>query len=290
MLILNNKLLNIFFEDLGFSLKEKRIRLLRQRLIYDLIKFLKKKFIVNIEPKNPDYLIYNIFGCNHLKKKYKNCIKIAYFTENQIPDFNVADYGITFSHLSFLDRTFKYSYFKDWFSKIILNNKHLKLIRKSVLKNPKRNKFCAAVISNHDKTSKFRLNFINVGFIKNKIKFLKSYKFSIAMENSEGDGYLSEKLFQSFISGTIPIYYGDYMMDEFVNPKSIILIKGNKDIYKKIAFIKKIDKQQELYEKFLKENIFTNNNNKLIENERYNFFLNIFEQEKSKAKRIDNYQ
>ena len=57
----------------------------------------------------------------------------------------------------------------------------------------------------------------NVGKIKNKIQFFESYKFSIAMENTEGDGYISEKIIESFLSGTIPIYYGDYIIDEFIN-------------------------------------------------------------------------
>ena len=37
------------------------------------------------------------------------------------------------------------------------------------------------------------------------MEFLSSYKFSIEMENSNGDGYISEKIIDSFISGTIPI-------------------------------------------------------------------------------------
>ena len=44
------------------------------------------------------------------------------------------------------------------------------------------------------------------------------------MENSEGDGYISEKIVDSFLAGTIPIYYGDYMVDEYINPKTYILI------------------------------------------------------------------
>ena len=93
--------------------------------------------------------------------------------------------------------------------------------------------------------------FNNVGCkIANKIDFLSSYKFSIAMENSEGDGYISEKIIESFISGTIPIYYGDYMIDEFINPKSYILIKNEKDIKKKIEYIKKIDSDNILEAKF----------------------------------------
>lgn len=72
------------------------------------------------------------------------------------------------------------------------------------------------------------------GRVKDKIKFLSSYKFSLAMENSNGDGYLSEKILQSYISGTIPIYYGDYLIDEYINPKTYILIKGEKDIEEKL--------------------------------------------------------
>ena len=55
------------------------------------------------------------------------------------------------------------------------------------------------------------------GLVKDKIKFLSSYKFSIAMENSEGQRYISEKILDSFMAGTIPIYYGGYMIDEYIN-------------------------------------------------------------------------
>ena len=75
------------------------------------------------------------------------------------------------------------------------------------------------------------------GRIKNKIKFLSSYKFSISMENSNGDGYVSEKIIDSLIAGTIPIYYGDYLVDEYINPKVYIMIKGQKDIHKKIDYL-----------------------------------------------------
>ena len=74
------------------------------------------------------------------------------------------------------------------------------------------------------------------GPVENKIEFFRQYKFSIAMENSDGDGYISEKIVESFIAGTIPIYYGDYMIDEYINPKSYILIKSEKDILKKIEY------------------------------------------------------
>ena len=110
------------------------------------------------------------------------------------------------------------------------------------------------------------------------------------MENSEGDGYISEKIIDSFLAGTIPIYYGDYMFDEFINPKSIILIRGEKDIKQKIEYIKKIDNDDKLYKKILKEKIFNENFQKVqeqIHNEKTKFLENIFLHGKMNAKRVD---
>jgi hypothetical protein len=272
---------------------------------YTILKeLLKTKYELEIKSDNPDYLIFDVHGCAHLNDKYQKSIKIAFFTENQIPDFNIIDYAVGHSHIMFLDRYFKRPYFIGLF--FDFNKKYLQLIRKKVLKSHKRKKFCAAVISNNYWTDNFRLEFIeelnkyklvdmggkyknNVGKIKNKIKFLSSYKFSIAMENTEGNGYLSEKIIQSFISGTIPIYYGDYMVDEYINPKSLILIRGKNDIFEKIEFIKKIDNIDKLYKKMLREDLFINYNKDKIENERIEFLYHIFDQDKKSAKRIDNY-
>ena len=174
--------------------------------------------------------------------------------------------------------------------------------------NLQKKKFCAAMISNYKSSNKFRLKFIeelnkykkvdmggkynnNVGEITNKIEFFSEYKFTIAMENSEADGYVSEKIIDSFLSGSIPIYYGDYMIDEYINPKSFILIRGEKDMMEKINYIKKIDNNDTLYKSILKENILINKNiSDNIIKEFDEFILHIFEQEKSNAKRIDNYK
>ena len=258
---------------------------------------LGNKFSFIFDSNKPDYLIFNVFGSRHLDSKYNNSVKIAYFTENRIPDLNKVDYALGFYHINYLDRYCKLQCFYSK-SKSIIN-----IIRKKYILKNKKKKFCAAVISN--KNAFFRNNFLrelnkykkvdmggkynnNIGQkVKNKIEFLSYYKFSIAMENSEGDGYTSEKIFQSFISGSIPIYFGNYMIDEYFNPKSFILIKSKKDIYNKIELIKKIDNDDKLYKSILNQNIFTNNKftNKIYE-EKYdekNFFLNIFEQDKSQA-------
>ena len=205
----------------------------------------KKNYIFKIDIDNPDYLLYDVFGCQHKDPKYNNSIKIAFFSENIIPDFNEVDYSVSQAHIIYLDRYFKYPSFI-W--RLNLFRKYnIDKIRQEVLNHPIREKFCAAVISNNYSFANFRIDFIkelnkykkvdmggyafnNIGGqVKNKIEFLSSYKFSISMENSEGDGYVTEKIIESFIAGTIPIYYGDYMIDEYINPKAYILIKYHKN-------------------------------------------------------------
>ena len=264
-------------------------------------KKLGNKFIINFDNNNPDYLIYNSFGKRHLNSQYKDAIKIAIYTENVIPDLFEADYALGHYHINYLDRYFKCSIF------LWRKYKEIKNIRENVLKAPMRKKFCAAVISNSKRSDRFRLKFINLlnnykkidmggkynnnigGRVLNKTKFLNSYKFSIAMENSNGDGYISEKIINSFMSGTIPIYYGDYMIDEFINPKSYILIKGEKDIKKKIEYIKKIDNNDEMYRKILKEDVIIEENfASKIDSELKEFLIHIFDQDKNKAYRAIN--
>jgi len=261
---------------------------------------LKDKFDIKFKRNKPDYLLYNVFGSNHLNPKYNNSIKIAIFTENFFPDFNEADYIIGHYHINYLDRYFKNSIFLTR----NINNNYFYFYRNKVLNNPKRIKFCAAVISNYQITDGFRNHFINelnkykkidMGgkynntisrSVDNKIEFLSSYKFSISMENSNGDGYLSEKIVDSLIAGTIPIYYGDYMVDEYINPKTYILIKGEKDIFDKIEYIKKIDNDDNLYKSILKEKVLLEDNIKNIHNKELKQFLyNIFSQNKTKAYR-----
>ena len=275
----------------------------------DLLKIWFKNqtnFIFDVNSENPDFLIYDIWGNEHLNSKYNNSIKIAYYSENSIPDLNYADFALGQAHIMYFDRYFKFPDFI-WVLKKV-NKYNLQKIRKDSLKKNNK-KFCAAVISNNISTGFFRIKFYkelnkykkidmggkafnNVGGrVINKIKFLSSYKFSFSLENSEGDGYISEKIIDSFLAGTIPIYYGNYMVDEYINPKTFILIRSERDIKSKIEYIKKIDNDDKLYHSILNQQIFNDNYQKIIANtleEKIKFFENIFIQGNIKGKRADN--
>ena len=284
----------IKIKSVGLFNHGKHIKWLRNKLDDD-------EFILSIDDPNPDYLIYNSFNEQDKNPKYANAIRIAFFTENIFPDLNYADYIIGHYHINYLDRYFKYSLF------LWQNFREIVKKRNEVIINPNRTKFCAAVISNCK--SSFRMNFIRElnkykkvdlegkcknrrrrKTIGNKIEFLTNYKFSIAMENSKGDGYISEKIIDSFNAGTIPIYYGDYMLDEFINPKTYILIKGKNDISEKIEYIKKIDNDKQLYLSIMKENPIIDHKfvNTIDRIEIKSFLKNIFNQDKDKAFRRDN--
>ena len=272
-----------------------------QRIKKKMKTFFQNKYIIHLDKNSPDYLIYNVFGNENLKDKYKNSIKIAYLSENCIPDFFKCDYAIGHSNIIYFDRFFKLPDCLVWPLAKIKKDMNISAIKQKAINNLKNKKFCAAVISNVRSSDLFRIKFIeelnkykkvdcggmyhnNIkGAVKNKTKFLSNYKFSIAMENSNGDGYISEKIIDSFKAGTIPIYYGGYMVDEYINPKSFILIKGEKDMRAKIEYIKKIDNDDELYKKILMEDVI--NKEKFENANMVDFFDHIFRQDKGKAKR-----
>jgi hypothetical protein len=48
------------------------------------------------------------------------------------------------------------------------------------------------------------------------------YRFTLAMENTATDGYITEKILASFLAGSIPIYFGTEQVFELFNSKAFI--------------------------------------------------------------------
>lgn len=87
-----------------------------------------------------------------------------------------------------------------------------------------------------------------------KIRFIGQYKFTIAFENSMLPGYTTEKLFDCFKAGTIPIYWGNPEVTRDVNPKAFINCNdyGN-DFDAVIQRVKEIDQDDDCYMKMLRQ-------------------------------------
>jgi len=85
-----------------------------------------------------------------------------------------------------------------------------------------KNKFCSIIASAKNQTigHKLRHAVISVfngkldvyGFnynrVDNKATALRDYKFSIVIENSKQDDYFTEKLIDTLLTGTVPLYWG----------------------------------------------------------------------------------
>ena len=75
------------------------------------------------------------------------------------------------------------------------------------------------------------------------------YKYSLYIENTQSEGYVTEKAFEGLRYGTIPIYFGN-MIEPCFNPDRIIT---NVDI------LKDLQSDEDKYIKFKNQRIFTDN-------------------------------
>jgi len=196
----------------------------------------------SVIPTKADVIIFSVFGDKN--KHYANHKKIAYTGENVAHD-KLPEHDFAFSFSPTKDNNYRlplWVWYIDWWNKKTYTNPK-DLVPKEWLtpatnpfyKNIKdRRKFCATIFSNpvmsrfeaiHNISEIARVD--NYGRYGNKIPqgeqakydLLSQYKFNLCFENSLAEGYVTEKLFQALIAGTIPIYWGDdYAWTDFSAP------------------------------------------------------------------------
>lgn len=95
-------------------------------------------------------------------------------------------------------------------------------------------------------------------YADDKKAYLKQFIFNICAENASTQGYVTEKLLESFEAGAIPIYWGDRNPEpEILNPKRIIFWNDEKVNGATLDLIKTLYHSEEERQKFYKEPIFT---------------------------------
>lgn len=244
------KKLNIKFVD--FTGAEGVARKLQARL---------EKYYELVETDQPDWVIYSVFGQEHLK--YNDCVKIFWTGENQAPDFNLCDYGLSFDHIDFGDRYMRLPlwvlYEKDTTA---LKTKHLNASLAG------KDSFCSFVYSNTNASPERgeMLDALNAyktvnsggryknnvgGPVADKLAFQQKHKFAIAFENASHDGYTTEKLVQAFAAGTVPIYWGDPRVGETFNEDAFINCLRYPNWEAVVARVKEIDEDDALWLKMI---------------------------------------
>jgi hypothetical protein len=81
-----------------------------------------------------------------------------------------------------------------------------------------------------------KLNVFGRGYkpVDYKLEALDKYAFSIVIENSKIDYYFTEKLMDSFMTGTVPIYWGCPSIGDFFNLDGMIIFNDINDLFSKI--------------------------------------------------------
>jgi len=92
-----------------------------------------------------------------------------------------------------------------------------------------------------------------INWKQEKLNFIKNYKFSIAFENASVSGWTTEKLTHPMLVNSIPIYFGHKDVAKEFNSKSFINYNDFKNMKEFIKYIIKVDNDDELYEKILRE-------------------------------------
>ena len=106
---------------------------------------------------------------------------------------------------------------------------------------------CPSKLFHNDDTLKQNFN-------NDKIEYLKDFKFNICPENTISDGYITEKLFDAFKAGCIPIYNGDENIElDLVNKNALLFFKKDEDNEELIKEIEKLHKDDKLFDSFQKQ-------------------------------------
>lgn len=206
---------------------------------------------INISDNNCDILFFSVFGDKSKIDAFNSKIKIFYTGENLLiftDYYNFTNYDLQLGFDESRKNCVRFPYWllhnylltegdfnnfikriEDNYKKFCKNNKHqFGMICSNVgndnirptLYNIINNKYellsCGRILTNSQ--------ILNEKYGNNKKDFLKNCKYNICPENSIGNGYITEKIFDAFLSGCIPIYWGD------INSEEIQLINNNKYI------------------------------------------------------------
>lgn len=253
---------------------------------------LSKHFNIELS-KNPDFLIYSCFGGKHA---HYNCTKIFYTGENVRPNYWETDFSISFDYPSNNGRNIRYPLYNLYGDLAVL----LKLKDSSSIQLEK-NKFCNMVVSNPK--GKERLTFFKLlnqykqvdsggkvfnnvgGLVPNKREFIRSYKFTLAFENSSHPGYTTEKILEPMFENSIPIYWGNPKVFTDFNTKSFVNVHEFGSLKEAVEYVAFLDQNDDAYLSMLKEPWLPNNTltQYCSEIELIKFFEKVFNHKYSKV-------
>ena len=209
---------------------------------------------------DPDIVFYSCYAREHMK--YQNALKVFFNGENVHPDFNECDYAISCQPIQYGNRYFRLSDFDITMDASVNDRRGLDVSDKT--------RFCNFIYSNDHRDqegARLRMEFCRllmaykhvdcpgrvlhnldapelVGRLDrnrstSKKDFIRQYKFTIAWENTYGEGYTTEKLSEPLMAGSVPIYWGS--VPDYINPKSIVDVSKFANLNEVVDFVRFLD-------------------------------------------------
>ena len=261
-------------------------------LYYLMIKNLlnKKNLEALYSEYNADIEIFSVVGDKKLIELSNAKIKIFYTGEPVINGWikgyednciGISNLSIGYNHLNNLSYVRIPLWFLYLFEKSLFYepNKDIIFKRLNEINNIRYNKTKFAALINKWDPSNIRMPIYNAvskidhincpgKFLHNddslkneygddKLEYLKQFKFNICPENCIEDGYITEKMIHSFMAGCIPIWNGYKNIEgDVINKNAVLYWDESGNNGEVIKEIEKLHKNDDLYEKFIKQRRF----------------------------------
>jgi alpha(1,3/1,4) fucosyltransferase len=87
------------------------------------------------------------------------------------------------------------------------------------------------------------------GAIPDKLSVLKKYRFACAYENSTESGYITEKIWDCFAAGVVPVYWGAPNVESYIPPDCFIDRRKFESNEALLAFLQRMTKEE--WERYL---------------------------------------
>ena len=239
---------------------------LDNKLTCPILFFTGENYDIDIDTNTKHIISLNDFSLNHVSLNDYNqryLIVTPYKNGNNI----FTTYWIIIPYISYYLKNyiFKYKnnniciekkYLLAYCSKNKVKEREL-FVEKFISKSNEKDKiYCLGSCTHSDCMKKKLPRYISPSL--ELIDEYSNFKFVIAMENCEKKGYITEKLLQAFISGSIPIYWGDHIGAKTIfNPNAFICIRDFNSYDECINYI--LNMSDKDVENMLKEPMFSDN-------------------------------
>ena len=197
-------------------------------------------------------------------------IVVLFLGEAIEPDFNIADYAIGYPVIDYNERYVRLPVPYTFFNQLISNKTNNLNDASAELKL--KTGFCNFIYSNsYSHPRRDELFYLinqykqvdSLGkHLRNKTvsdpgmagtwKLKRPYKFSIAAENASFEGYTSEKIWTSLNAHTVPIYFGNPLIETEINPECFINANNLSDA-ELIKRVKEVDNDDNLYKHMISQ-------------------------------------